>query len=353
MDISFKTSVSTAILILATHLSAQALDVVYSPASCPPENLTLQIHNSSAQYQRAWTQVRFDEELIEKHYDLAPRAEIKIPGTTFLPDQRGFSLKSLEPGTLQFKLLCDSGAAAIPSPFTSPRIQHKFPFGTRTVKIDLLNLFLKSNTVQLKAFSARNTLVDHKEVFIQNYYDTVSLKWTLPSSVQRIEIQGEERLSSFVFYEDLRGLEKQSPAIALAAPALDADPGKVYFLVSTKSTPALESFVIAMDDPKMINTAREQIRNPALEKIVVAGIELGHGNYNRSFSAKDRSPYSWSVHRVDAFADFAHIDCDGSPDLIEERLYQKLNEGGRICFWRYRVTRELTHQEVISGQLKP
>ncbi len=69
------------------------------------------------------------------------------------------------------------------------------------------------------------------------------------------------------------------------------------------------------------------------------------------FFQKDKSPYSWSVNRVDAFADFAHIDCDGSPDITEERLMQKLNEGGRICFWRYRVVRELKAEEVSSGKL--
>src|SRR5690606_10258541 len=105
-----------------------------------------------------------------------------------------------------------------------------------------------------------------KEIVIQNYYDTVNLKWNLSSKVQRIEILSTERLNSFVFFEDLRGAEKQSLGTPLGAPALSADPSKVYFLVSTKNSPALESFVIAMNDPKMINTAREQIRNPASEK---------------------------------------------------------------------------------------
>lgn len=353
MDISFKTSVSIALLILTTHLSALALDVVYVPAYCPSENLQVHIKNTSSRYQRAWTQFRADDELIEKHFDLEPRQEIKISGSDFLMADRGFSLKAFEPQTLQYQLSCDSHAAAVPSSITSPQVQHKFPLGTRSVKIHLLNLFLKSNTIQLNAYSAHNTLVDHKEISLENYYDTRSFKWDFPSPVQRIEIQGVERLHSFVFYEDLRGHEKQSLSVALSIPKLNADPTKTYFLVSTKETSPQESFVIALADPHLIKMAREQIHNPGFEKIIVAGIELGHGNYNRAFSAKDRAPYSWSVHRVDAFADFAHIDCDGSPDLTEERLYQKLNEGGRICFWRYRVTKELTHQEVVNGMLKP
>ena len=94
-----------------------------------------------------------------------------------------------------------------------------------------------------------------------------------------------------------------------------------------------------------------EIKNPMLAKIVVAGIELGNGGFNRALLAKDKVPYSWSVYRVDAFADFAHIDCDGSPELVEERIAQRLSEGGRICFWRYRVVRELKPSEINSGSL--
>lgn len=353
MDISFKTSVSIAILILATHLPAKAIDVSYVPAFCPSERLRVHFKNTTPRDQRVWTQVRIEGELIEKHYDLQPREETKIAGTDFLIENRGFSLKSFEPQSVQYRLSCDNQAAATPTSTTSPQVEHKFPLGTRMATVHLLNLFLNSNTVQLRAYSAGNTLVDSRKITLENYYDTESFRWNFSTSIHRIEILGQQRLHSFAFFKDIQGREKQSPSLPLGIPALNADPDKVYFLVSTKETSAQESFVIALDDPQMIQTARDQLHNPAFEKIIVAGIELGHGNYNRSFSAKDRAPYSWSVHRVDAFADFAHIDCDGSPDLTEERLYQKLNEGGRICFWRYRVTRELTYQEVVRGQLKP
>jgi hypothetical protein len=43
---------------------------------------------------------------------------------------------------------------------------------------------------------------------------------------------------------------------------------------------------------------------------------------------------------VSRFADFGHISCDGSPELVEERLMAWL-KNPHICFWSYRLEREL------------
>jgi hypothetical protein len=168
--------------------------------------------------------------------------------------------------------------------------------------------------------------------------------------VARVEILASARLHSEAFFGDD---ERQSPPLAMTAATLQPDSNKKYFLVSAKGQSPNGSFVIALDDEEKFRTAREQINNPQLEKIVVARIALGNSQHNRAFNSRDKSPYSWNVTDVDAFADFAHIDCDGSPDLIEERLQQRLSEGGRICFWRYRVVRELSLPEVSTGILKP
>ncbi len=98
-------------------------------------------------------------------------------------------------------------------------------------------------------------------------------------------MEAQERVSSLLTY-DSEGEEKLSPASALKPVTLPVDTGKTYFLVSTKEAKPDEAFVIALQDPKMIATAREQIQNPTLEKIVVAGIELGNGGFNRAFFSK-------------------------------------------------------------------
>ncbi len=352
MDFSIKTTLGISSLVLCTHLPAKASDVVYAPAFCAPEHLTLVVTNKTSEPQRVWTQVRFEDEIQEMHHDIEPKSKVSLRGSEFLATKMGFSLKSWNKNTLQITASCENSPSIPLSDLTSSQVSHWLPSSVKTVKIHLLNLFLKSNKVKLKAFSRASVLIEEKELTLEKYYDTSSLKWTLPSEIARIEIEGQERLNSVLFY-DQQGEEKISPALALKPVSLPADAKKTYFLVSTKESRPDEAFVIALEDTQMIATAREQIRNPQLEKIVVAGIELGHGGFNRAFLARDKSPYSWSVNRVDAFADFAHIDCDGSPDLTEERLLQKMNEGGRICFWRYRVVKELTFQEVSSGKLKP
>ncbi|MEK2645392.1 BP74-related protein [Bdellovibrio sp. BCCA] len=352
MDFSIKTTLGISSFVLLTSLSAQASDVVYVPAYCAPQALTVFVTNKTSEPQRLWTQVRFDGELQELHHDIDAKSQIKIAGTQFLPSQMGFSIKSWTKNSLQITTRCDESLSIPLSDLTSPQVSHWLPSNVKSVKVHLLNLFLKSNSVKLQAFNKAGSVIGEKEVLIEKYYDTSSFKWTLPENAARIEVVGQERLHSLMFYDQF-GEEKLSPAVALKPVSFSLDDQKTYFLVSTKDARPEESFVIALKDDQQIATAREQIKNPALEKIIVAGIELGNGGFNRAFKSRDKSPYSWSVNRVDAFADFAHIDCDGSPDLTEERLEQKLNEGGRICFWRYRIIKELSASEVASGTLKP
>jgi hypothetical protein len=347
MDLGIKTSIGIAAFLLS--VTAHASEIFYSPSDCSPEELIIKIKNTSNEPQRLWTQIRFGDEIDEIQYDLDAKSEMKIKGTEFMPTTSSYSLKTWDTNRLKVLSQC-RGLEAPLSVLTSPEVLHYLPNSSaQTVKVKLLNLYLKSNQVTLKAVSRTGKVIAEQALKIEKYYDTASVKWNLPEGASQLEITAENRINSFVTFE-ANGKENLSPGLpkTVRLPASDA---KTYFLVSTKDSRPDEAFVVAMDEPAKIATAREQIKNPHLEKILVAGIELGHGDENRAFLSRDKAPYSWHVSRVDAFADFAHIDCDGSPGLTEERLAQKLNEGGRICFWRYRVVRELTLQEVQSGKL--
>lgn len=347
MDLS-KAIIYGIMLISSTSLASET---VYAPGFCEPSELTVTIKNKTKEMQRAWSQVRIDEEIQEQHFDLTAGSQIQIPGERFLSLKQGFAFKTWDKSSLSISANC-AGSLNYPlNETTSPEVTHYLPSGITSVKMQLMNLFLKAQTIKLRGYGKFGNLLGQKEIIIEKYYDTSALKWTFSEEVMRIEITGEQRIHSLLSFEE-KSVEKISPALPKAVsltPALK----KNYFMVSTKGANPEEAFVIALDDPQQISTAREQIQNKELEKIIVARIELGHGGFNRALSAKDKSPYSWSVYYVDAFADFAHIDCDGSPDLTEERLPQKLSEGGgRICFWRYRVIKELTLDEVASGKLR-
>lgn len=337
------------ILILFTS-QAGASEVFYVPSFCEPENLRLEVQNPTRQPQRLWTQVREEAELKEQHWDLDAGAQLLIEGPEFLSHPQAFSIKTWQPGALRLSVRCGPEASVPLSVLTSPQISHFFPRGVRTVKLHLTNLFIENHSVLLAAFDAAGVLLEQKTVPLKNYYDTQAIKWSFHQDIARIEVHGEARLHSWAFY-DTGVRDAFSPAVSLKPPLLQPDPTKIYFLISTRDPHADEAYVVGLTGPEQIRTARAQIQNQGFEKILVGRIALGHGQENRNFFSRDKAPYSWSVTEVDAFADFAHISCDGSPDLLEERLLQNLSEGGRICFWRYRVVRELSAEEVATGVL--
>jgi hypothetical protein len=347
-----KTTLVATLVLSASIAAAPAYgaEVFYSPGFCDPKALTIFVQNKSSEAEKWWTQVHENGVIKEGYQELDAKSEMKIAGTDFLSEKRGFSVKAGNANTLRFTATCDSQKVLLNSA-TSPQVTHYLPFGISSVKLSLLNLYLNSNDVNLKAFDFNGVLIEEKPIHLGKHYETQNLKWNLSRPVGRIEASAINRFHSEIFYSDE---EKQSPPLAMSPVRLPASESKKYFMISTKTPSENGSFVIALDDEETIATAREQIRRPELEKIVVARIALNNGpSINRNFQSRDKAPYSWNVTYVDAFGDFAHIDCDGNPDLVEERLQQRINEGGRICFWRYRVVRELTPSEVSTGVLNP
>lgn len=350
MDFSIKTFISTTLTSLLLSLPAWGSEVFYVPAFCEPSLLKVQVQNPSNSPQRLWTQVRGNTEFEELHFDLNPLETRRILGTEFLGSLRGFSLKTWQPGVLKITVQCDQEKSISLNQTTSPEVTHFFPRGVRTVKFNIQNIGWQTHPVLLTAYSKQGLILGTKNLEIKDY-DTSALKWTLERDIAKIEVRSEGRLHSWAFFPD--GVsESFSPGVSLKPVLLAPDQGKTYFLISTREARPSESYVVGFSNPEQIKTARAQINTTGFEKILVARLQMGPGGFNRNYFSKDRSPYSWSVSEVDAFADFAHISCDGSPDIVEERLLQYANEGGRICFWRYRVVRELSSDEVATGNLK-
>lgn len=352
MDLSIKTSVRVATWLLAfCPLMASGAEIVYAPSACLPSEMTVWVSNKTNQMQRVWMQTRETDLVEEKSYDLNPREQIKVPATEFLRTPKAFSVKTWDRGVLQVETQCWGEDKVLLTSSVAQEIDHYLTSSTTHVKLTIVNLFPNPQAARLQFFNRSNQIVKEEPFHLGKYYETQAIKLTVPAGATRLHISAEARLHSQVQLIQNNQF-KLSPGIALAPVILNADSQQVYFLVSTRERNPDQSFVIALSDPAKIATAREQIRNPQLEKIIVGGITLGNGGFNRAFGSSDRAPYSWSVYRVDAFADFAHIDCDGGPDSTEERLPEKLNAGGRICFWHYRVTKELTLDEVRSGRLR-
>lgn len=135
------------------------------------------------------------------------------------------------------------------------------------------------------------------------------------------------------------------------APLQASDPQAVYFLMSNSKN--LQSYVVPLNDAQMITEARDQIQNPNVyrQRILIGEISEGAGNHNRDFMNTFRTPWSWHISKPIRFAGLASQECDGSPQFLEETLAYWLSDSKVICFWNYRVTRELNPEAVRSGEL--
>lgn len=328
-----------ALIGLMTASTATA-ETFYVPGACDPSKAFLEVQNKGTSEAALWIQLpTFPVQ--EIRYDLGGKSSLVIRGSEFLDRAQGFGIKTYS-NSLSLKWSCEKRSYALSS-WTSPESDYLIQPGTGDLQ--LLNLAPVPQNVKLEILNGANEILATHEIAFQKSYETQRVQFQFPTDSTTLRISGSGRLHTVLLDE-----QSQRQKTLVRAPAhLETPADQVYFLISTKEARPDESYVIGMQDPKMIATARQQILDPQLEKIIVAGISLGNQNVNRSFTGRDRSPYSWSVSRVDAFSDFALIDCDGSPDIVEENLMERIQQGGNICFWHYRVIRELSREEVMRG----
>lgn len=207
-----------------------------------------------------------------------------------------------------------------------------------------------SNEVQLKnLFPGRNTF----------YIEDVSTVKT--STPVQIDVEGRE-LFTFTLKPDptsigvkITAKERFRTAIHTSSTVLKpsyvepqrsvASTDEKYFLVGPSDNKG-DQFVVKIKDPVMVQKARDQITNPKLQKIVFAKIQLGNQGYNRNMTKKDKSFWSWSVTEVTNISDFGSTACNGFPQMLEDQAEAWVKGLGKICFWSYRIKKELSLDEV-------
>jgi hypothetical protein len=161
-----------------------------------------------------------------------------------------------------------------------------------------------------------------------------------------VEVKAEHRVGALWMGE--RKLRR--PALTtVALPFVQSPPGRFFLLENGSRT---QSFIAELQDPVVIAQALNQIARPNafLPRILIAQAQLTHNSVNRDWQHPSRAPWNWSVQEVFRFADFAMQECDGSPEFLDEILPYWLSGGGLICFWNYKVTRELTPEQVTTGR---
>lgn len=224
---------------------------------------------------------------------------------------------SLEGGVVYYKI----------NPRAANEIQLKNLFsGRNTFYIEDLNPIMMPSSKPLEID------VEGRELF------TFSLKPEATSTWVRITAKERFRTAIHTSSEVLK-VDFVEPQRSIASE------DEKYFLVGPSDNNG-DQFVVKIKDPVMVQKARDQITNPKLQKIVFAKIQLGHQGYNRNMIKKDKSFWSWSVTEVTNISDFGSTACNGFPQMLEDQAEQWVKGLGRICFWSYRIKKELSLDEV-------
>ena len=111
-----------------------------------------------------------------------------------------------------------------------------------------------------------------------------------------------------------------------------------YFLMAGNTS--LDSFVVKIDDPELVKSARDQIHNPKSAQTLIAQITWGSGGYNQDLLSPYKANWSWSVSKVVGFGN-SQKSCDGTPSFVENYLPSWIQASKPICFSGYKVVQEL------------
>ena len=155
-------------------------------------------------------------------------------------------------------------------------------------------------------------------------------------------------------------------AVFISSSTAPARAATVYFLVSEfpDQIEHGDSFVLPLDDEADIAHARDLVERgrDAGSTLIAADIVAGADDINRNILAPGKPAWSWHISHFEQFADASIELTDGWPGFIEQDVQGWINNTGggtidndgdgvpdgppptvgRIAFWSYTVTAELT-----------
>lgn len=291
----------------------------------------LRLVNTSDYAQTLWISkpVLASEGLSEDRWDVPAHSKLEVP----LEDYKDQSFLRLEATSASLQTYWQN---------RSKEGWALLPWGTSN------ELLLGRGAPHLTIWVSNSTALSQKVELIGADNNSIYKSWQLgPYETKNIVFRGTAGALKLQGEYRIGGVASD----ALLHQALSFKPQQSSF-VSNGSNPLFEvsnatrseSFVIEISDPKLIASARAQIQDPAafVPRLLVAQISEGSANLNRDLSSTFLAPWSWHIQRVIRFADFASIDCDGGPSLVEKTFpWWQESKGGLICFWGYRVIREL------------
>ena len=336
-------------MLVIAFFSLKSFARVYQwPEVC--ENGTVTIQNKSSMDLRFFLQT-FNPKLIDEEQlvvEARQKLSVAVRGPSVENPLKRLSLLSLENSGADYKVsfqcLAENYQA---SAHQSGQWTFKKNLNLTTHKIWIKNLSAQPSQYALSTYDSANKLLK-----------TWSLQFE-PNEQKSILLKESDLWTYFKFRSDTRAAVfyldnyRNTEPVQFNFNALkNVDQNGVYFEVQNREKTE-DSFIIHLNDADMIQKARAALANPKSEKIVVGEIQPGFGNYNVNLNSADRAPWSWHVSRVTSFSDFASTACNGLPQIVEDRVESWAKDPGRICFWTYRLKRELRPTEISrSGAIK-
>lgn len=323
------------ILVILSALSLAQAETLYSPLDCQG---ALTLSNLSTEPQNFW--LLFQNEGIA---DETPGELLPGQTRTFQPDELptlGFAIKSASSDILAFSE-CHGQRLPWSSQVSSHRSWALKDQSPLTLWIQNLNP--EPQTLMLRFYNKNKALLHTQVHPLGAYFSKVKLEVKLEFSAMgtEMEVTTLGRVSVMAQQRQRLLSEKILPV------KVKTSAQRRYFLLANPDQSG--SFIVGMEDPALIQQARDLIKTQS-SKLMIAQISYGPQSENRSLMG-DTTPYSWRVHKVTGFSDFAHISCDGSPQVVEEQIPQWLQQR-QICFWNFHLKKELTPAEVKYG-LRP
>lgn len=328
------------IFLLAFCLGSAAFaEILHWPQFCQGGDLLLK--NTTAERQFVWVQKFSDTLADEFDYELPPHQTTAIT-LDRLPAGEHHTLLHFSPSKSITALYKCGGTTYPVSNIEGGTLTFKKSDLSEN-KLWLQNLYTANNRVVIELQNRQHQII-HTESLQLSAFEGRLYKLTFSGAAwTHINVTASHR--SAVFNLNSGGADLP---VRTAPQSSATESTAAYFLVGPRSGDG-DTFIARIRNPQMAERARELIKNPQREKILFATIQKDHQGFNRNWSKTEKSFWSWSVTEVTNFDDFGSTACNGSPQEVEDRIDSKVINPGRICFWDYRVKKELTPTEVSSG----
>lgn len=325
-------------MVLFTYSNVKA-EVLHWPQLC--EGGELHIKNKTEKSFSVWLQ-KFGTNLIrETEIELSENETLNYPLENITKDEHYSLLNLADRLAVEVHYKCN-GKIYAANPFEGGVISYQKMISTEHMVV-VENLFAGQNKIQIDLKDKYFNVVHSEKVDLSSFKKHF---FQIPTSLKNwesIQIKAENKDSGF--YINDSGNPKP---ISVKPQSSEIDTDSVYFVIGPRSGEG-DTFVVKITDTGMIAKARDLIKNPQKEKMLFARIQKGHSGYGRNWSKPEKSFWSWSASEVTSFDDLGSTSCNGSPQQVEDRVDFWVSDPGQICFWNYRVKKELKSSQVANG----